>query len=238
MGIAAEPMRGTTTHGALDPSGYTAQQMARINRNQALWAVAWLATALGVGLSVMLGDTIRSFEYVVALAFAVAAFVYSIHVASKIWRSLQDAMNHSVMVDLCRFGNATRLAAEIDREVRSGRHKAFSKCLMSRSWVLAPGWFRLVAVPLSDLVWAWERIVDSTANGVILMVASHEDDLWVPCRDSREAQAILRAISERAPWAFLGHSHDQAVSKLVFKKEKFIREVRERREAFKRQDRQ
>ncbi len=131
---------------------------------------------------------------------------------------------HPVMRVLRRYGEPEEIVDGIDAEVADEATLRIGKALITRSWLLRPTLFRVLACPMDDIVWAYHvRVAGDHVASLALR------DGWmmgIPLR--REVPQLLAAIYECAPWIEKGFSQELA-KKWRKRRSEFIADVEARR---------
>lgn len=122
---------------------------------------------------------------------------------------------HPVCKYLSSYGEIETMVRLIDCEVdRAECDVKRSTVIVTESWVIAKRWFKLEFMPLSDVVWTYQKITSHRVNYIIptgktyeLIVFTKDGEKHeMTVRNGVSGEELVTAIGRNAPWAFVGFS--------------------------------
>jgi hypothetical protein len=155
--------------------------------------------------------------------------------AVRAWRRLKAPASHPVLAQVAAWGDPAALSAEIEADATRPWRSASSFKIGDR-YVVNASFYGLSVLRLSDLLWAYKKVVKKSVN----FVPVGKDYHAVLCCAGGTAEIlakedavdeILHHAAARAPWAVFGHSPEIADA---FRKDAagFLAAVAERRRQF------
>ena len=114
---------------------------------------------------------------------------------------LTGIVRHPIGRSLARLGDAHEIADQIDEDLASGEPKPIGKATVTGPWLLRPTVFGLIAVRITDVVWAYPLKV--TGDHVAALCLRGGKMVGVPLKGD-QVQTLLREIFARVPWALRG----------------------------------
>jgi hypothetical protein len=112
-----------------------------------------------------------------------------------------DAGRHPLVRKLRPFGDPMAAAAEIDGEVSGGSVLALGPATVTGSWILWPTRFRMIAVRIEDVVWAYHQVTSGRHTAMLFTRDGKIRPIWLK-KDA--VDELLRTVTGRVPWAFAG----------------------------------
>jgi hypothetical protein len=154
---------------------------------------------------------------------------------SRAWRRLKDPSSHPVLAQVAAWGDLAALSAEIESEAARPWRSVRSFKIGDR-YVVKVSFYGLSVLRLSDLLWAYKKVVRKRVN----FIPVGKDYHAVLCCVGGSAEVlakdavvdeILQHAAARAPWAIFGHTQEIANA---FRKDTagFVAAVAERRRQF------
>lgn len=124
---------------------------------------------------------------------------------------------------------------QIDSEMAQSNGK-IGKAVLTKSWIVVPGFFSLKAMHIEDVVWAYKKVTRHRVNFVpvgstytAVVCTANGKSVEVLDSDSK-VRDLLVAIATKAPWAITGFNDD--VQKLWLKnRDALLQAVNQRRSA-------
>ncbi len=155
----------------------------------------------------------------------------------KVIRRSSDPNEHPIAKRLALLGPVDFISSRIESEMASS-HLTLGKTHLTANWlVYAPG-SDLQAARYEDIVWYYKHITTSRMYGIpisksymVMVYDRNGTQLKImPGNKERKADELLRAIYERAPWAWVGFSTEY---QNAWKKNRpeFLTEVERRKRA-------
>jgi len=144
-----------------------------------------------------------------------------------VWRAIQyrNPNNHPLIKTLARFGDVDMVIAEIERQMVDENESDPVPLHITPDWLVsAQG--PLQIMHLSEVVWVYKYRENDTS--IVRIWDRHGQQIGVAAIGDWQADALVTAVSQRTPWAFVGT--DSIVEKM-WKKDRrtFMRLVDERR---------
>lgn len=112
-----------------------------------------------------------------------------------------DGRRHPLVRGLRPFGDPMAAAAEIDGEVAGRPAIALGPATVTGSWILWPTRFRLIALRVEDIVWAYHQVTSGRHTAMLFTRDGKIRPIWLK-KDG--VDKLLRTVAERVPWAFSG----------------------------------
>lgn len=114
--------------------------------------------------------------------------------------------SHPIETQLAKFGDPSVLAASINDEMRAGPVEQIGNAVLTRSWILRPTAFSARCVRLEDVVWAYQ--VNQSSETFVILCQRNGKVATISLKPP-QAQAVVAAVAQRVPWAFIGYDADR-----------------------------
>lgn len=167
----------------------------------------------GVFLPYMVDATDFKAPGYIGLAIAAVVLAGSLFGILTATRRMSNPDLHPAVKSLSRFGDASSVAQQIEVEMHS-EHPQVGSLHFTRNWLVHKQHASLEAMRYQDLVWAYKKVTQRRTYGIptgktfnIHIFDRHGKSI-TPVAKELEVDEALRALSQRAPWAFIGYDAD------------------------------
>jgi hypothetical protein len=191
----------------------------------------------GLILPVMLDGTYFDWATYLALGMAVVVFIAAGALVISGSRILADAGAHPIWKTLSKEGVAQQLGGQLDAEMRSeGGGQEFGAGRLTSNWLVAATTYSTHAVRLTDVAWAYQRIVKHyqgfipTGKSISVKVFARDGRSFEIPQKKDSGTRLLETLKLKTPWIAMGFT--PALEKLwKTKRAEFISSVDQRKNA-------
>ncbi|MEO8607275.1 MAG: DUF6709 family protein [Chloroflexota bacterium] len=128
-------------------------------------------------------------------------------------RQMRNPSEHPIMRTLARFGDAQKIANQLDTEL-DDHFDAVGKIRLTKHWLVYGSLGALSVTRFQDIIWIYKAVVHHSTNGaatgdnVSMKVWDRHGTCITITDNDNQINDILKAVGGRAPWAFSGYSPD------------------------------
>ncbi len=153
----------------------------------------------------------------IALSILLPAMAIVLWAMARAARRYRNILTHPILTKIERYGPPQTVLQQIDQEAEAaGGHMETGLTLVTASYLIFGGEYRVEIVRFVDIVWAHAQVLEHRKLGVtvgrehwlcVYEKSGQKVDLPAPGRTPR---GLLKIIHERAPDAIIGHSDEVA----------------------------
>jgi len=217
---------------------YVGAQIRRINRNVLFVGIFCGAVAIAIVVVLFINMDGRIFDFSegtwVPLAIALGFLIAAIAAYRKRQHRITDPGKHPVMEWLAGYGDPAVVRQQIENEIRQAKPLRFGSALVTESWILVPSRWSMWLMNLNSVAWVYQKVTQHSTNGIPTgktyqaCFRSKEGAQFDLKLSKKNAEAFLRLINDRQPWAILGFS-DEKQKAYTSDRANFVAVVNQRR---------
>lgn len=152
----------------------------------------------------------------IALALTLVYVVLVWIFAGRAWRHIQNISLHPVVKRVENWPNSTEVVFNAERELHSAIRYKKSGITLTSNFVIARRLFSFNLFPISDLVWAYQKVTTRMLYFVIPVSRSREavlvfygGSVRIPA-GKKLVEGIIGSVAQSAPWAVFGYTEELA----------------------------
>jgi hypothetical protein len=168
-------------------------------------------------LPVMLDGTYFGWATYTALGIGAFLLVVGFMLAIQGAKVLADEQAHPIWKTLAQNGSAQQLGIQLDVELRGeGGGQIFGDARLTTNWLVGASAFSTRVARLSDVVWAYQRIVKHyqgfipTHKTVSVKICTRDGRTFEIPQKKDSGLRLLQALKIKTPWIAMGFTPAQA----------------------------
>lgn len=159
---------------------------------------------------VMLDTSDNEIMWYVGTAIVLAMLLFGLWGVFQVIQRTRDPHNHPAVKKLGRYGDVAMVMGEIESEMNMAEAVGSKRLHITRNWIISTHAGNFQATRLSDLVWLHKHSVRSRygTQHFARFYDRHGNIMGVQGRRSEDADQMLQAVYDRAPWAIAGYNNE------------------------------